>query len=292
MKKIKQVFMQFFYIPKHNKISDKVFHRVILTSVFGMLMCAICLAGLTWAWFSDSTSGTAEALNTSKFGIDAEITVAGTEGSSAPIYADDDGVYSLDGGKTYTVNLTATGDASTGYCVVTLNGVDYYTTQMVPGSYLTFTINCTDLTDAASLVITPKWMTYSGYSADAVDLIGKNVSEITATAAVSGNAVNMMAALLNDPSANEGIADDQPDIKYVIKFGDTLSEIAMNYGISAEKLAKYNGIDDPDDIKAGDVIMIPVGDDAADTSSDTVDETIVDTTDETTDESDGVDGGE
>lgn len=44
---------------------------------------------------------------------------------------------------------------------------------------------------------------------------------------------------------------------YRIRWGDTLSEIAVASGTSTEHLAQINGIADPDLIYAGDQLMIP-----------------------------------
>ena len=45
-------------------------------------------------------------------------------------------------------------------------------------------------------------------------------------------------------------------ITYIVKKGDTLSEIAAKYGTNYQKLAEINGIADPDKIYAGQVIKI------------------------------------
>jgi LysM repeat protein len=44
---------------------------------------------------------------------------------------------------------------------------------------------------------------------------------------------------------------------YVVKAGDSLSTIAADHGVGALTLAGYNRIDNPNDLKAGQVIRIP-----------------------------------
>ncbi len=44
---------------------------------------------------------------------------------------------------------------------------------------------------------------------------------------------------------------------YIIKEGDTLSEIAEEYGVSVERLVELNDISDPDLIYAGEILRIP-----------------------------------
>ena len=44
---------------------------------------------------------------------------------------------------------------------------------------------------------------------------------------------------------------------YVIKYGDTLSEIAKKYNITVKALTDANNIPDPDRIYAGNSLFIP-----------------------------------
>jgi LysM repeat protein len=46
-------------------------------------------------------------------------------------------------------------------------------------------------------------------------------------------------------------------VKYTIKPGDTLSGIALEYGITVDDIVKANNMTDPNSIQAGDVINIP-----------------------------------
>ena len=58
----------------------------------------------------------------------------------------------------YTITLTPSGTASTGYCKISYAGASYYTEQLPSGS-LHFTVNA----DADSkLTVTPQWGSYSG----------------------------------------------------------------------------------------------------------------------------------
>lgn len=45
--------------------------------------------------------------------------------------------------------------------------------------------------------------------------------------------------------------------RYTVTAGDTLSEIALRYGMSVEELAEANGIVDPDYILSGQVLLLP-----------------------------------
>ena len=49
-------------------------------------------------------------------------------------------------------------------------------------------------------------------------------------------------------------------MRYEIKQGDTLSQIAQKFGQNYLKLASHNNIDNPDYIRAGQIIDIPTRD--------------------------------
>lgn len=64
-------------------------------------------------------------------------------------------------------------------------------------------------------------------------------------------------------SANSGPRHAMPvdgsyGVVYEIRWGDTLSEIAMDEGVSTQYLADLNAIKDPDVIYAGDRLILPV----------------------------------
>ena len=50
------------------------------------------------------------------------------------------------------------------------------------------------------------------------------------------------------------------NVTYTVKKGDALSKIAASYGMNYKTLAEYNGITNPDLIKVGQKIFIPVAD--------------------------------
>lgn len=65
-----------------------------------------------------------------------------------------------------------------------------------------------------------------------------------------------------EPSSNENPTAAVPEIApgtrtYIVQAGDTLGEIAKNYNVTIEALVTANGIDDPDRIEVGQVLVIP-----------------------------------
>ena len=48
--KIKELFT----VPEGQKVTEKVFHRVLISSICSILLCMSCLVSTTWAWFTVS----------------------------------------------------------------------------------------------------------------------------------------------------------------------------------------------------------------------------------------------
>ena len=60
---------------------------------------------------------------------------------------------------------------------------------------------------------------------------------------------------LNDELSTENMSFD---VEYKVVSGESLSSIAMKYGLTYQELAKYNNIEDPNYILEGQVIKIPI----------------------------------
>ena len=174
MKQAKKLFSGLLYVPKHGKVSDKEFTRIMISSVLGIMLCVICLAGLTWAWFSGSVSSAANNITAASFNIQIDVKVKGTE-TPVPRTVEN-GIYSfsLENNKAYDVKITADGTATTGYCRVSLGENRYHTIQIFnisdesrSGSLLStdrpqeinFTVNATEST--LLLKIVPQWGSYA-----------------------------------------------------------------------------------------------------------------------------------
>lgn len=153
MKHSKRLFSSLFYVPKYEKVSDVSFSRIIVSSVLGILLSIFCLAGLTWAWFSGSSSSAANSITAAEFKV--KVKINGSEITSA------DGKYTLNQ-TVNTVTVTADGSATTGYCIVNFGGDTYHTIQIfkVPAEgkpqSVTFTVNSVA---GAKLEIIPQWGT-------------------------------------------------------------------------------------------------------------------------------------
>ena len=121
-------------ITKQERVDDRSFSGMIFSSVLGIVLCMICLAGLTWAWFSDSASSSVNTLSAARFDVSVAVTNTTTQVEEQP---QSEKQFALSNG-TYAVTLTGTGNAQTygGYCTLILGSDTYHTCSCVPENSL------------------------------------------------------------------------------------------------------------------------------------------------------------
>ena len=295
MKHSKRFWSDLFYVPKYEKVSDKAFLRIMLSSVFGILLCGICLAGLTWAWFTSSISSTANTITAAKFTVNINVSEeSGTPLSPTSTEENLGYNYALTAGNTYTVAVTAdsSATATTGYCTVKLelsedNIKAYHTIQLYPAGgeekpqAVEFTVNAQqDLV----LTIIPQWATFAKPENEL--LIGNGLSSIPETETNTEPQASVSAVLPNETTGTDNTyALTDTEQTYTVQQGDTLSEIANRYGTTAAVLSDYNNIENAAEIQAGATLKIPpanVADEITDSETQSVPDT--DTTENATDE--------
>ena len=143
-----------FYNTGNEKVTEKIFLRAMISSVLGIILCTVCLAGMTWAWFSDSVTSHSSNITSASFSVKVTVN-KGTDNTEIHLT---DGEYILEqSSEKYKVTLKATGTASTVYCKVNINEV-IYTVQLNPNSNndtFIFEIDCSGT--SATVTFTPTW---------------------------------------------------------------------------------------------------------------------------------------
>ena len=178
-----------FYKPKHSKktTSDCSIYRILAPSVIGIFICAICLCGASWAWFTASTTTGTTTIQSSSYKLLYQV----NEDTAPTELAETDNTYTLTSDTT-AITLKATGTAgATGYCSIKIGDETYYTEQIFADGTFTFTVNAATGTQ---IVLTPKWGTYSH------DATLHNGDVITATGSQQSNTQAPDNAVTTEPS--------------------------------------------------------------------------------------------
>ena len=129
---------------------------MMTTSIISILVCMMCLASMTWAWFSTTINSNSNAIVSADF--EAEIKIADT------VIPTSDSVGLAKG--EYPVTVAQLGSSQNGYCLIYVSGEKYYAGEFGNGSPLSFTLKVVDARNETNKVVTisivPYWGTYSG----------------------------------------------------------------------------------------------------------------------------------
>lgn len=153
----------FFHQPKRAEKEtriDGVFH-ILAPSLAAFCLCAVCLCGASWAWFTASSGIGAAKVQAATYTVEIEC------GHETGVWQDGKYQIRLDGGKTgktyelCITSATSAGTATNGFCDVTIGDKTYQTYQIPKGSSFAFSVKVQG-NENAKLTITPKWGTGSG----------------------------------------------------------------------------------------------------------------------------------
>lgn len=156
VRRIAKRFELLFHKPKHKgkkEANDGLF-SMLAPSLAAICLCCVCLVSASYAWFTASVESKSSTLTAASYKINVSI----NNSSGANVTAKS-GVYTLNKGNSYTVTLTATGTASTGYCVIKSDGETWYTDQISTTEPFTFTITPGE---DAEFTFEAVWGSYSG----------------------------------------------------------------------------------------------------------------------------------
>ena len=84
---------ELFTVPEGEKVTEKLFGRVLVSSVCSMMLCLVCLVSTTWAWFTAGIENTGNVIEIAA--VTPDVVVASGETLITP---SDDGSYTLDEG--------------------------------------------------------------------------------------------------------------------------------------------------------------------------------------------------
>lgn len=117
---------------------------MLLPSFLGIIVCTICLAGMTWAWFTSGVQAQS-TISAKEYSLNEMITVQNAK--SGALEKSADGNYTLAENTTYVIKLTpSVAPKSGGYCMLRITPADgseavYYTQALKAETEFSFTIS-------------------------------------------------------------------------------------------------------------------------------------------------------
>lgn len=135
---------------------------ILAPSAIGGAICVACLCGVSWAWFTANVGSITQSIQTAQFSVTATVTANAENENTKPVAVTPAAENPLQfngllASTPYTVTLTASGTASTGFCKLELNGQKYLTPQLSPSAVFTFIYIPANA--ETSLLVQPQWGT-------------------------------------------------------------------------------------------------------------------------------------
>ena len=186
------------------KHSDNIVH-ILAPSVLGLCICAVCLCGMSWAWFTASTAASATTIRSATLQIE-EVKL----GDNKKLTSDGNGRYTITEQLTensYTLRFKAT-DSSTatkGFCKISIKIGDsaetsYYTEDIADKIAHTVTITVNNISkEDVTITVEPIWGSLPE-DIDSNDSISiKGTSDQTQSNAAAATPDTAAAAVSSDP---------------------------------------------------------------------------------------------
>lgn len=135
---MRKLYNEFFYIPKHGRVREKVMLTRIAMTVTIVIMCLAAMSITAYAYFSYNISSGSNIIKAAHFETKVSIQITDENGEAVDIKPITSNYQThkveLNAGKSYTVTVTPTENstAKTGFVVVTAEGCDqtYHTQQL------------------------------------------------------------------------------------------------------------------------------------------------------------------
>lgn len=128
---MRKLYNEFFDIPKHEKIREKVMLARIVTTITIMIVCLAAMSITAYAYFYSGITSGSNMIKAAHFEANVSITI--TDSNHDPVTVTKDGkvqTANLDAGK-YIIELTKENStAHQGFCVITIGDKIYYTDQI------------------------------------------------------------------------------------------------------------------------------------------------------------------
>ena len=225
---MKRIYKEFFYVPEHAEVPDRVFKTRTILSFLTSLVCFMIFCSSTYSWFNSNRNCDIQPIQTAEVLLTVQSDEWQATSDNENCVTD---ICPLATNDIHSFTIANVGTASTGYCVINAGGETFSTVQIEKGDSLTLIIQAAMGTE---ITFSANWGSYQ--NATATD----SVSE--------GNSYPVYG------DRDCIVISTTPYEVYTIAEGATLELIAKYYGVSASDILLYNGIEE---LTVGEEIKIP-----------------------------------
>lgn len=126
---------------KNGMAAESSVWRMLLPSFLGIIVCTICLAGMTWAWFTSGVQSQS-TISAEEYSLRETVTVQNEDA----LTKGNDETYALAANQTYVLTLNPNTEPNGGgYCIIQITSggttSTYYTKALTRGQEYNFTIS-------------------------------------------------------------------------------------------------------------------------------------------------------
>lgn len=218
---MRKLFDEFFYIPKHGKVREKVVLSRLVSMVVVVVGCLAAMGITAYAYFSHNIISEANIIRSANF--EASVAIAKKDAPSEVVSIEKSGdvqVAQLQAG-TYIVELSAgNSTANKGFCILTIGDKTYYTDQLGVDSIKKLTAATVkfELTVSAptKLEISSHWGTsvYYGYQdAERMEIFIENESVWDLTEKIEESGTSEEGSNPSEPPQETPPAEEQAPIE-------------------------------------------------------------------------------
>ena len=244
---MRKLYEEFFHVPKHGKIREKVMLMRVARTVIMIILCLVAMGVTAYAYFSHDFTSASNKIQSANFETNINIKITDENGEAAEVITSNykSHVATLEANTKYFITLKPTerSTAKTGFVVVSAEGCEktYHTQQLgvdgeITRQQITFSLV---LDEDAKVTFLAHWGTssYYGYNSNAEQYI------------ISGETVQI--SVRGTTSA---------EVIHTVVANENLTKIANLYGSTPSRIAAYNGIAIDTVIRVGSTLKIPPND--------------------------------
>ena len=178
---MRKLFNEFFYIPQHGKVREKVMLARLASMITVVIFCLVAMSITAYAYFSYNVTSGSCILKSASFKTEVQVQILDSDGKAVdsnitPVTSDYKSfkIEGLTVGETYTITITPIKDqksAKTGFVIVKADNCPdvYYTQQLgkdekVDGGETNILSFKVMLTDSTTVYLIAHWGTSSYYA--------------------------------------------------------------------------------------------------------------------------------